>query len=401
MDPEAYSRIIAGPLPVGSETVPLAEAVGRILANDVVARDPIPAFATSAMDGYALDARALARARTGAPVTVVGDVPAGHRPVDIAAGTAVRVMTGAAVPAGAAAVVPVEFTDAARTGEIPETITVAGLPETIVGRWNIRDVGEDTAVGDIVVLGGQRLGGAAIGTLAMLGETTVEVRQRLRVGLIVTGDELAAAPGEATATAPIIPNSNLPMLAAAIVTAGAIPHLGTSSDDPAEFLAVLDGLLPDVDLVITTGGISAGAFEVVRASLEGTDSEFVRVRQRPGGPQGHGRRGGVPLLHFPGTPSGALLSFHLFALSLMSGTDLAARWQRAVYAGPDLAGHVKGVSFVPVTVSVEGTVVPAERARLRDFAGADAILRVPAVPAAISSGDLVQVLPLPATGLER
>ncbi|GAA1617966.1 MULTISPECIES: molybdopterin molybdotransferase MoeA [Brevibacterium] len=399
MDPEAYSRIIAGALPVGSESVPLAEAVGRILAHDVVARDPIPAFATSAMDGYALDARALARARTGAPVSVVGDVPAGHRPVDIAAGTAVRVMTGAAVPAGAVAVVPVEFTDAARTGEIPETITVAGLPETIVGRWNIRDVGEDTAVGDIVVLGGQRLGAAAIGSLAMLGETTVEVRRRLRVGLIVTGDELAAAPGAATATAPIIPNSNLPMLSAAIVTAGAIPHLGTSSDDPAEFLAVLDGLLPDVDLVITTGGISAGAFEVVRASLEGTDSEFVRVRQRPGGPQGHGRRGGVPLLHFPGTPSGALLSFHLFALTLLSGTDLAARWQRAVYAGPDLAGHVKGVSFVPVTVSVEGTVVPAERARLRDFAGADAILRVPAAPAAISAGDLVQVLPLPATGL--
>ncbi|EKU49594.1 MULTISPECIES: molybdopterin molybdotransferase MoeA [Brevibacterium] len=388
MEPEDYSRLIARDLPASAETVPLAEAVGRILARDVPAPAPIPGFATSAMDGFALDAPALDRARTGEPVPVAGDIPAGHAPVPIPSGCAVRVMTGAEVPDSAAAVVPVELTDAERTGVVPASITVTGLPDPVVPGWNIRDVGEDTAAGDVVVLGGQRLGAAGIGTLAMLGIEAVDVARPLRVGLVVTGDELQ--PGEG---APRIPNSNLPMLASALGSHGFTVLPATSSDDPVEFLAVLDDLLPEVDLVITTGGISAGAYEVVRAALEGECSEFLRVGQRPGGPQGHGERAGTPLLHFPGTPAGAYLSFHLFALPLLTGTVLAQRWRRGLYEGPALQGHRRGVSLVPATIAVDGRVVPAARARLRDFAGADAILRVPAAPGGIADGDGVDILP--------
>lgn len=388
MEPEEYSRLIARDLPASAETVPLAEAVGRILARDVAAPAPIPGFATSAMDGYALDSLALDRARTGESVPVRGDIPAGHLPMEIPSGCAVRVMTGAQVPASAEAVVPVELTDAERTGTIPEAITVTGLPDSNGPGWNIRAVGEDTAAGDVVALGGQRLGAAGIGTLAMLGIDAVEVTRPLRVGLVVTGDELQ--PGE---DAPRIPNSNLPMLVAALESHGLTAQPATSSDDPAEFLAVLDGLLPGVDLVITTGGISAGAYEVVRAALEGESSQFLRLGQRPGGPQGHGERAGTPLLHFPGTPAGAYLSFHLFALPLLTGTVLAHCWRRAVYEGPSLPGHRRGVSLVPATIAVDGRVVPAARARLRDFAAADAILRVPPAPGGIEDGDAVDILP--------
>ena len=389
VEPEDYCRLIARDLPVGVETVPLAEAVGRILARDVAADAPIPGFATSAMDGYAFDAQALGVARTGAPITVAGDIPAGHPPVQIPAGCAVRVMTGAQVPDTAEAVVPVELTDASRTGAVPDTVVVAGLPERLRAGWNIRDVGEDTALGDVVAIGGQRLNAAGVGTLAMLGITDVEVLRRPRIGLIVTGDELRGP----HAAGPTIPNSNLPMLAAAITAHGGTAVPATSGDDPAEFLTALDRLAPDVDLVITTGGISAGAYEVVRAALDGESSQFLRVDQRPGGPQGYGQRAGIPLLHLPGTPSGAYLSFHLFVRSLLSGIPLGERWQRAVYTGPELAGHRRGMSLVPVTLAADGCVVPAARARLRDFAAADAILRVPGAPAVIADGDIVDILP--------
>lgn len=390
--PEAYSRLIARPLSTGIESVPLTEAVGRRPARDIVADAPMPAFPTSAMDGFALDAQAFDRARSGAAVPVHGDIPAGHPPVPLPPGGAVRVMTGAQVPAVAEVVVPVEFTDAATTGPAPAEISLGGLPDTVPRGWNIRSVGEDTGLGDVVAIGGDPLNAAGVGTLAMLGIDEVEVARPVRVGLIVTGDELRDAGEGERPGAPRIPNSNLPMLVAAVAAAGAIALPRTSTDDPAHFTAVLDGLLPIVDLVVTTGGISAGAYEVVRAGLP-ESSAFVRVAQRPGGPQGFGERAGVPLLHLPGTPAGAFASFHLFASSLLTGSLLEDRWHRALYSGPRLDGHAKGVSLLPVGFAADGRVVPAVRARLRDFAAADAILRVPAAPGCIEDGAVVDILP--------
>ena len=391
MEPEEYCRLIISSAPPHTvETIPTASAIDRTAAADVIADAPIPAFATSAMDGFAFDESALDSSRAGAEVALSGDIPAGAVPVDIAPGTAVRVMTGAQVPSSAVAVVPVELTDAEATGPAPEHIRVPSWPTRLHAGWNIRRVGEDTQVGDAVIRCGETISSAGVGTLAMMGRETVSVLRPLTIGLIVTGDELRT--GLTTSVQPFIHNSNLPMLSSAITAAGAIPVERSCGDDPDAFLQIIDELSGRVDLIITTGGISAGAFEVVRQALSGDHSSFLRLALRPGGPQGYGRCGDVPLLHFPGTPTGAFLSFHLFARSLLEARLLGSRWKKAVYAGPDIIGHNKAVSLLPGRFTTAGDVEALDRSRLRDFAAADVIIRAPRAPGTIRTGDIIAVL---------
>ncbi|MCF2588253.1 molybdopterin molybdotransferase MoeA [Brevibacterium sp. UCMA 11752] len=391
MEPEEYCRLIISSAPPHTvETIPTASAIDRTAAADVIADAPIPAFATSAMDGFAFDESALDSSRAGAEVALSGDIPAGAVPVDIAPGTAVRVMTGAQVPSSAVAVVPVELTDAEATGPAPEHIRVPSWPTRLHAGWNIRRVGEDTQVGDAVIRSGETISSAGVGTLAMMGRETVSVLRPLTIGLIVTGDELRT--GLTTSVQPFIHNSNLPMLSSAITAAGAIPVERSCGDDPDAFLQIIDELSGRVDLIITTGGISAGAFEVVRQALSGDHSSFLRLALRPGGPQGYGRCGDVPLLHFPGTPTGAFLSFHLFARSLLEARLLGSRWKKAVYAGPDIIGHNKAVSLLPGRFTTAGDVEALDRSRLRDFAAADVIIRAPRAPGTIRTGDIIAVL---------
>ncbi|GAA1844229.1 molybdopterin-binding protein [Brevibacterium marinum] len=406
MEPEEYcDRLIASIPNRTVETVPVAAALGRTAAEDVIAETPIPAFATSAMDGFALDESALHRARDGAEVVVSGDIPAGSVPMATTPGTAVRVMTGAQVPTSAEVVVPVEITDAPRTGPAPNRILVSSLPSPQRPGWNIRAVGEDTREGEAVIFAGDTIGPAGVGTLAMLGLASVRVERALTIGLIVTGDELSCDPtgtddriglsgpdrlGEPEQ--PFVHNSNLPMLGSAIANLGAVPVERSCGDDPGAFLTILKELQGQVDLIITTGGISAGAFEVVRQALEGEHSTFLRLAQRPGGPQGHGRFGTTALLHFPGTPTGALLSFHLFGRSLIEARPLRARWRTAVFAGDEVIGHEKAMSLVPGRFTADGDVEAATRSRLRDFAGADVIIRLPRHPQVIRRGDAIAVL---------
>ncbi|WP_231440664.1 molybdopterin molybdotransferase MoeA [Brevibacterium zhoupengii] len=391
MEPEEYCRLILSFAPKSTEeTIPTVSAHGRIAAEDVIADSPIPSFATSAMDGFALDESALTSARTGAEVDVHGDVPAGAIPVDITPGAAVRVMTGAQVPTTAEVVVPVEFTDANRTGRAPDRIRITSWPQGLRPGWNIRAVGEDTRRGDTVITAGEVINSASVGTLAMMGREAIRVRRPLTIGLIVTGDELVT--DSATSTQPFIHNSNLPMLSSAIAAAGAIPVERSCGDDPAAFRQIIDELRDSVDLIITTGGISAGAFEVVRQVLSDDHSTFLRLSMRPGGPQGHGHVADVPLLHFPGTPTGAFLSFHLFARSVIAARPLSSRWKKAVYAGAEITGHSKAVSLVPGRFTDGGEVAAFDRSRLRDFAGAEVIIRVPRAPGVIHPGDVITVL---------
>lgn len=401
MEPEEYCRLIISSTPNRIvESIPTVSAIGRVAAVDVIADAPIPGFATSAMDGFALDESALASARTGAEVVVDGDIPAGAMPVGIAVGTAVRVMTGAQVPATAEVVVPVELTDATRTGSAPDRIRVSSLPTGLRRGWNIRAVGEDTQSGDVVIRAGETINSAGVGTMAMMGRETVSVRRPLSIGLIVTGDELHARdelqaelhadPRESAQ--PFIHNSNLPMLSSAITAAGAIPVERSCGDDPDAFRHIIDELCDCADLIITTGGISAGAFEVVRQALSDDHSTFLRLTMRPGGPQGYGRCGEVPLLHFPGTPTGAFLSFHLFARSVIEERPLASRWKKAIYAGPEISGHSKAISLVPGNFTTGGEAEPCDRSRLRDFSGAEVIIRVPRGPGTIRTGDIIRVL---------
>ncbi|MFE1082994.1 molybdopterin molybdotransferase MoeA [Brevibacterium sediminis] len=382
MDPEDYSELIAELAPnLHTETTPVRSAVGRTTASDIRAPRSVPDFAASAMDGFALDGAALNSARDGNAIRVVGDTPAGHSAVTLQTGCAVRVMTGAPVPSGAEAVVPVELTDARQTGPAPEAIRIDSLPAAVPPGWNIRSIGEDMCRGDIVLTAGERITSAGVGVLAMLGITEIEVLRRPRIGLIVTGDEIQGADqtGESRteAAASSIFNSNLPMLAAAVRGFGAESIEATCSDDADELRGVLTTMSAEADLVVTTGGISAGAFEVVRQVLEPDHSTFRRLDMRPGSPQGFGRRGTLPLIHLPGTPQGAFVAFHLFVGSLLTGKSLRRRWRKGLLAGPDLRTHGNAVTFRPGTFTESGEILPADRSRLPNFAAADVIIRIP------------------------
>ena len=382
MDPEDYSELIAGLAPdLRTETTPIRNAVGRITGAGITAARSVPDFAASAMDGFALDGAALNAARNGEPIRVIGDIPAGHRAVALQPGCAVRVMTGAPVPTDAEAVVPVELTDARQTGPAPETIRIDSLPGPVPSSWNIRAIGEDMERGDTVLAAGERITAAGLGVLAMLGIAEVETIRTPRIGLIVTGDEIQAidptddTPTEATAAS--IFNSNLPMLAAAARGLGAEPIEATSRDDADELLSLLTSMQAEADLVVTTGGISAGAFEVVRQVLERDHSTFRRLDMRPGSPQGFGRFGTLPLIHLPGTPQGAFVAFHLFVGSLLTGRSLRQRWRKGILAGPSLRQHGNAVTFRPGTFTESGEILAADRARLPNFASADVIIRIP------------------------
>lgn len=270
-----------------------------MLAESVYAVMPFPAFVASAMDGYAVRV-----ADVPGRLRVVGDVPAGRAPdADVGPGTAVRIMTGSALPRGAEAVVPVE--DVQIDGD-----TIVAGHATTPGR-HIRGIGEDVAAGDLVVAAGQLIGPAQIAALAAHNVTTVSAHPRPRVAVLSTGDELVelgATPGAAQ-----LIDSNGPGLAAATAAAGAEvvrqTHVG---DDPARFRTVLDGL-PDVELVVTSGGVSMGAYDVVKAALAERGIRFDNVAMQPGRPQGWGRLDGdVAFLGLPGNPVSALLSFELF-----------------------------------------------------------------------------------------
>ena len=290
--------LIAAPAP---RSIPLADALGRVLAGDVVAPRPLPGFDNSAMDGYAVRAADVASA----PVTlpVAADIPAGRTDVPpLEAGTAHRIMTGALMPVGADAVVPVESTDAGTT--------TVRIDDAVAAGTHVRRAGEDIAEGEPALAEGTVLGATQLALLAALGLPVVTVRPPLRVLVLSTGSELVE-PG-----APLRPGqiyeSNGIMLAAAVQAAGAeAERLHFVADDVAAFHAALEPRLADADLLITSGGVSAGAYEVVKDALAG-HVDFVKVAMQPGMPQGAGTFGGLPVVTMPGNPVSSMVSFEVF-----------------------------------------------------------------------------------------
>ena len=298
--------------PMPAELVPLAHARGRVLAEPLRAGVALPPFDNSAMDGYALRAVDALDATHDDPVVlpVPADIPAGRTDVpSLQPGTAHRIMTGAPLPAGADTVVQVEHTDG---GSERVRIFRAGGVGT-----SVRRAGEDVELGTDVLPAGTLLDAPQVGLAAALGVAELSVRRRPRVLVLSTGSELVAQgtplrPGQ-------IYESNGPMLAAAVDEAGGVGELlRFVPDDVADLHRELDARLAAgaADLVLTTGGISAGAYEVVKDALAGQGIEFVKVAMQPGGPQGAGRLthtgGSVGVVALPGNPVSAHVSFEVF-----------------------------------------------------------------------------------------
>ncbi|WVH78461.1 gephyrin-like molybdotransferase Glp [Lentzea sp. DG1S-22] len=283
--------------------LPLDECLGLVLAADVVAPVALPPFDNSAMDGYAVRAADL-EGDLPVRLPVADDIPAGRtRLTALEPGTVHRIMTGAPVPPGADAVVQVEWTDGG-TGTV--TIEKAVLPGQ-----NIRTAGDDVREGDPVLTAGTVLRPSTVGLASALGLPVLPVRRRPRVLVLSTGSELVE-PGRPLEPGQIY-ESNGMMLASAIRDAGAeAVRLRFVPDDVEAFHRALAPHLGSVDVVVTSGGVSAGAYEVVKDALADHDVRFTKVAMQPGGPQGSGRYEGLPVLSLPGNPVSAQVSFEVF-----------------------------------------------------------------------------------------
>lgn len=302
---------------LGSETLPVeaADLPGRVAAAQLPALLPIPAFTNSQMDGYAARSAELSGASNEHPVVLpLGfTAAAGDRQIELLPGTVSPVMTGAVIPAGADTVIPVEdtsdgvFGQLVRAGEGGPTGTATFTAPSEPGRF-IRPVGQDLQAGALVAEAGARLTPTLIGALAASGVREVAVRRKLRVLVCTTGNELMGG----TSQAGRIPDSNSPMLAAALRGYGAQVDTLRLPDDAQALGLALEAQARQVDLILTVGGISAGAYEVVREALAPRGGSFHHVALQPGGPQGFAQLDGTPVLCFPGNPVSALLSLELF-----------------------------------------------------------------------------------------
>lgn len=381
-----------GPEAWPTESVPLDEARGRVLADRVLSPEALPSFDNSGMDGYAVRAEDVATATEQTPVRlpVAGDIPAGAPVGDLAPGTTLRIMTGAPVPRGADAVVEVEVTD----GGTEEVLISAARS---AGSF-VRPAGGDIAVGQEVLGVGAVLGPAQLGVLAALGIRQVAVRRQPRVLVVSTGSELAEDPEPGSGQ---IRDANGFLLAAAVEEAGAIAvrRLWVADDVPS-FLALLDAETRggEVDLVLTSGGVSAGAYEVVKDGLGPRGVEFVKVAMQPGMPQGSGLVDGVPVVCLPGNPVSALASYEVFvrpALRAAFGHPLPHRpVVRAALteAVTPLAGKRQWrrarLDRVAGTVTPWG---PPGSGFLGWFAGADALIDLQPGTTPLAPGDTVDV----------
>lgn len=308
--PEASARILERIHPLPVERVPLAEALGRVLAARVVSPLMIPAWDNSAMDGYAVLASDVAGATPESPVMldVTETVAAGAFPSGpVERGRAVRIMTGAPIPEGADSVVRVEDTD----DGVARVLIHSGRD---AGR-NVRRRGEDIREGDVVLEAGQPLGAAQLGVLASVGAATVEVHRRPRVAFLASGDEIVDLDRfDEVLSGEKIVSSNSYTLRAMIQGAGGEPvSLGIARDDPDELRERLTRAT-ELDLLITSAGISAGEYDYIRPVLAelGVRLDVWRVRMRPGAPLGHGWIGRVPWIGLPGNPVSTMVTFDLF-----------------------------------------------------------------------------------------
>ncbi len=393
--PEAQARILAPLSVTGAETVSLAQAWNRVLAQDVHARLTQPPGDVSAMDGYALRA---ADAAAGAALRVIGEAPAGH-PFggEVGAGQAVRLFTGSLIPAGADSVVLQE--DVAREAD---TITLRAPAQPGA---HIRPGGQDFTAGARVLTAGSRLGARDIGLAAAANHPWLHVRRPPVVAILSTGDEIAL-PGEPIPPGGIV-SSNAHMLAGLIRGTGGDPVILPVARDTPEAIAHAVRAAPRMDLLVTTGGASVGDHDAVQAGLAqlGYTLNFWKVAMRPGKPMISGTVDGVPLLGLPGNPVSAFVCAVLFlwpAISRLLGQDVEGPPTAWAKAGAGLRANDHRADHLRATLAGAGEAMVAtpftrqDSGQLSVLAAADClILRPPHAPA-LAAGERVEIIPLAA-----
>lgn len=345
--------------PLSPESVPthgiIPQHLGRTVADAVPATLPVPPWSNSAMDGFAVHTADLT-AELPLTFPVRGNVPAGSSPLKVEPGTAVRIMTGAPIvedQADKLTVIPVELTNISPGPQpLPAEVTICSLPS----KTNVRRAGENIAAGQVAIEAGTVLNATTLSTALSVGAQELSLHRVPRVCVISTGDELVTgaelAPGQ-------IPDSNCAMIAASCLESGpAVVTQAHITDRTSEALAArLSQLAADHDLIITTGGVSAGAYDVVKATVLDPANAghaarvwFGEVAQRPGAPQGLCVWDGTPWLALPGNPVAALMSFHVFvapALRVMRGQASYPATVQAV-AGGEFPGPRRATVNVPV-----------------------------------------------------
>ncbi|MEO7146752.1 MAG: gephyrin-like molybdotransferase Glp [Terrimesophilobacter sp.] len=408
---EHLSHILANVTPRPPELLPLAQTLGLVLAKEVRARVDVPGFDNSAMDGYALRNADASSATADNPVslTVVADLPAGSAENPrLGAGEAARIMTGASVPDDADCIVPIEDTD-----QGTDIVVIFRAPQPAA---HIRNVGADARTGDVVLTAGRVLGPRDLAAAAATGIGELRVHPAPRVGVLSTGTELRA-PGESLGRGQIHDSNSL-LLAALVSDCGGIPlQLGSVPDDEDAFRTILNNHAHEVDAFVTSGGVSVGAYDIVKAVLAPLGVWFGPVRMQPGKPQGFGRfpvavagdgdtasDGAAPIVFaLPGNPVSVFVSFEAFvrpALLAMAGRSQVSRdtfqakaavgWRspkgRAQYMPAAVERGADGTASVrPSSSGGSGSYLVASLAR------ANALAFVPEDVTEVREGDLLTV----------
>lgn len=394
---EAQARLLARFHPLEAETIALKAALGRTLAMDIVAPRDLPPFTNSAMDGYAVRASDTAGASAAYPITlaVVGIHAAGDTAsLTIKAGEATAITTGAPLPTGADAVVRLEETDG---GAASVAIRV-----TVAAGTYVREQGETIRAGKPLLHAGSRLSPGQVGLLAATEGAELSVVRRPRIALLSTGNELV--PAGARMGPEQISDTNGPMLAALVEQYGGHPiSLGIARDTLEEVRRAL-AAVPDVDCIITSGGVSVGAYDAVRAAIaERGALDFWRVRIRPGHPVAFGVIGATPVLALPGNPVAAFVTFHVLArpaIARMLGQSpalppsLPVRLKHAVEHRGEQQTYLRARLGVTPTGWEADTAIDQAVGNILSLSEANGLVIVPAEAARIRAGETVQAIRL-------
>jgi len=403
---QARENILSHIQSVTTEKIHLFKCANRVLATDIAAADDLPPFDNSSMDGFALRATDLAYAAPESPIIlrVIADIPAGSTPtISLTSGEAARIMTGAQMPNGADAVIPVEdttFNDRSPGTPPPKTVVIT---RPILANENVRPRGMDVLAGDVILRSGTQLDAQSVGILAMLGYAEVEVFRRPRVALLSSGDELLeiGAPLESGK----IRDSNTAMLAALVQSANAeVLRLGIAKDTRDSVTNLLEkAITQNVDLILTSAGVSVGAFDYVKEVIESNGSlNFWRVNMRPGKPLAFGEYKNIPFIGLPGNPVSAFVGFEVFVrntLEKLGGLSKGRRQLVRVICEKEILSDGRESYLRAVIREKDGQYTASltghqGSGNLLSLVQADALLIIPAGVKCVPAGQEVNALRL-------